>query len=60
VTGDICFGANGGEAGAYSDPHGTVFVDRQSHAGAWADYLQASDKFLVQSPFHNESNSDAA
>ena len=36
----ISIGANGGQVSeAYSDPHGTVFIDRESHAGAWVEFL---------------------
>jgi hypothetical protein len=36
-------GANGQQVSttpAYSDPQGTVFIDRESHAGAWAKFLR--------------------
>ena len=33
----IC--ANGGQVRPYSDPSGTVFIDRESHEGAWVKFL---------------------
>ena len=40
VTGGIRSDANGQPVGTYSDPQGTVFIDRESHAGAWAKFLR--------------------
>lgn len=45
-------GANGGEVStAYGDPHGTVFIDRESHAGAWEKFLKDTG--------HGDSNATA-
>ena len=40
VTGSICSDANERAVGTYSDPHGTVFIDRESHAGAWVKAIR--------------------
>ena len=46
VSGGIESDANGQPVGTYSDPqgysdpNGTVFIDRESHAGAWARFLR--------------------
>lgn len=43
VTGGIRSDANGQPVGTYSDPGGTVFIDRESHAGAWAKFLRVTN-----------------
>lgn len=37
--GCIILGANGGQVSNYSDPQGTVFIDRESYDGAWVKFL---------------------
>ena len=40
VTGPLMNSVKGRDGDAYSDPHGTVFIDTGSHAGAWAKFLR--------------------
>lgn len=36
----ISIGANGEQVStSYNDPNGTVFIDRESHDGAWVEFL---------------------